>query len=704
MRLAATLLAGVVLLLVALTRGRRPAALLRPARLGRPRGRDRPGARRRVDRPHALRRPGGVDADRHRARRLRAHRPRRAAGVRAAPRRRLRRARPPPPSRSARSTRCRSCSTTSACRTSRGCCSRCCWRRFCGSSASSGAAPGMAAGLVAVAALAGYVAAPALDGERPLLDYEELAQSLSAAETAQYRWNHDYGPLDWPRDGREVLRVRAEHRSYWKAVNLVAFDGVRWVQDTGQAADGLERRHLRPRPGSRRIRVTLRALRTSQFVAAGSTLRIDPALRAGRSSLTPGVYETTGEPLRRGHAYRALVYTPRPTPRGDAPGRQRLPAGAARVRHRAPAAAGGGADREARGGGPSGLLPALERGRPAGLRAAGATRPRRSTPRRTARVYALARRLRAGTDTPYEYVRAIERHLAGDALQLQRDAAPEPRAAGRLPAARPRRLLPAVLRRDGAAAAHGRRARARRERLLAGAHDEERDEYVVRDVDAHSWVEFFVPGVGWVARDPTPADLAGARAGRRPRRAAAPTARSRSAAASARSGAAPSAGLAPVPAAPDAGRRAERGRGRRRRAARARARGRARRAARAPPPAPRAGRRPGPGCDERPRRAAPRAAAQPPQRAAADDARGARAAPRRHAGHRATCRRSPPRATATATRGPTRVRARRAAPRARRRPRPARAPARLVGAAAPPSADAPACAPPPRCVSSKHVV
>ena len=96
---------------------------------------------------------------------------------------------------------------------------------------------GAAAALVAVAALVGYVAAPRLDGDRALLDYEELAQSLSAAKTTQYRWNHDYGPLDWPRDGREVLRIQARYRSYWKAVNLVAFDGARWVQDTGQAVD-----------------------------------------------------------------------------------------------------------------------------------------------------------------------------------------------------------------------------------------------------------------------------------------------------------------------------------------------------------------------------------------------------------------------------------------------------------------------------------
>ena len=90
---------------------------------------------------------------------------------------------------------------------------------------------------------------------------------------------------------------------------------------------------------------------------------------------------------------------------------------------------------------------------------------------------------------------------------LRRDAAGQPRPAGRLPAARPGRLLPAVLRRDGAAAAHGRRAGAGGQRLLAGGRwTPTRGEYVVRDVDAHSWVEYCCPGIGWVTRDPTPAD------------------------------------------------------------------------------------------------------------------------------------------------------------------------------------------------------
>jgi hypothetical protein len=37
-----------------------------------------------------------------------------------------------------------------------------------------------------------------------------------------------------------------------------------------------------------------------------------------------------------------------------------------------------------------------------------------------------------------------------------------------------------------------------------GVLDDRRKEYVVRDIDAHSWVEVYFPGIGWVTRDPTP--------------------------------------------------------------------------------------------------------------------------------------------------------------------------------------------------------
>jgi hypothetical protein len=46
-----------------------------------------------------------------------------------------------------------------------------------------------------------------------------------------------------------------------------------------------------------------------------------------------------------------------------------------------------------------------------------------------------------------------------------------------------------------------------------GALDSKAKEWVVRDLDAHSWVEVYFPGIGWVTRDPTPAAAPSRRAG-----------------------------------------------------------------------------------------------------------------------------------------------------------------------------------------------
>jgi hypothetical protein len=121
-----------------------------------------------------------------------------------------------------------------------------------------------------------------------------------------------------------------------------------------------------------------------------------------------------------------------------------------------------------------------------------------------ARVYALAQRLRARARTPYGFVKQVQAHL-GRGFTYTEDV--------------PLRDIPlaSFLFRDRAGYCQqfsGAMALLLRmggvpARVAAGfapgSYDRRRREYVVRDVDAHSWVEVWFSGYGWVPFDPTPA-------------------------------------------------------------------------------------------------------------------------------------------------------------------------------------------------------
>jgi transglutaminase-like putative cysteine protease len=358
-----------------------------------------------------------------------------------------------------------------------------------------GTAP-MAAGVVAAAVLAGLVFGPGLDRDGALLDYEGLAQTLSAGASQRYDWDHSYAPLE-PREGREVLRVAARHRAYWKAANLEQFDGTRWLQGTAAQASALDGAVPREHPEWRQVlRVTFRSLTSSQFVAAGRTVFIDRSPRQPVESGS-GVYVTAGRPLKRGNAYRAVVYTPSPTDAQlrEAAGQGVPPDtdGTGLTAISLPAAA--------RSVGPTTriVIPAWGEGDPSPADVAAIE----SSP--YAGVYALARKLRAAANTPFAYMRAVERHLRSGYTYSEdppRSAVPlaDFLLRGRRGYCQQFSGAMALLLRFGGVPARVAAG------FAPGALDRARGEYVVRDMDAHSWVEVFFQGIGWVTRDPTPGD------------------------------------------------------------------------------------------------------------------------------------------------------------------------------------------------------
>ena len=374
-----------------------------------------------------------------------------------------------------------------------------------------------AAGMLAVAVTTlGLMAAPALDTDQPWFDYETWALSNASSKSATFSWDHEYGPLDWPRDGRELLRVKAERPAYWKATNLDDFDGRRWVRDRSSTnADGCSGVSAYVDEGWERalqnIRVTVRNLRTQTFVTAGVACLIDS--RLSWLPLGDGTYASASRELRRGDAYGAYVYTPAPN------GRERREAGReypyTLQRYTRIEVPGPGPDVA-----PAAALDELGQvvqfpmfGAPGGPRTSPVADPgAEPVPTRGllrtsvyARTYALARRLRRRSVTQEDYVQAVLRYLKGDAFAYTESPPPEAEnLEGFLFDAKSGYCQQysgamALLLRMGGIPARVSTG------FTTGVLDRDSGEYVVRDLDAHSWVEVWYSGIGWVTMDPTPA-------------------------------------------------------------------------------------------------------------------------------------------------------------------------------------------------------
>jgi transglutaminase-like putative cysteine protease len=380
----------------------------------------------------------------------------------------------------------------------------------------AGAAALLAVGTV-VAAL---IVAPAIDGDSPWWDYESWALDTASSRSTAFSWNHDYGPLDWPRDGREMLRVKAKQPAYWKAESLDVFDGDRWVQSESGTREATRfelpsNRAVLDR-FTQTIKVNVRNLRSRTFITAGIPT-IPPSMpnHAAIPNGPPGIY-LSSRTLRRGDTYTAQVYTPKPTDK------ELKAAGAYYDRDFDDYLTIDVLDKslEPYPGAPPGPVPLevhfaewASRGVPPDVvrRSFSSGAPiERLPPQKTLaqsnfkRTWALSQRLRENASDPVDYVNAVESYLGGDEFTYTE-----------VPPAKARTLegflfdaktgycqqysgaMALLLRMQGipARVATG---------FTSGSYDRRSKEYVVRDLDAHSWVEAWFPDYGWVTYDPTP--------------------------------------------------------------------------------------------------------------------------------------------------------------------------------------------------------
>jgi transglutaminase-like putative cysteine protease len=359
-----------------------------------------------------------------------------------------------------------------------------------------------AAAMVLVALAAALPLASGLATSEPMIDYRSW-QWLG--DPTRYDWNHAYGPIEWPRSGETVLTVESRQPHYWKAAALDRFDGLRWVRSEAAASVGPD--PLIPADAPARwtaeVEVTVGALDSTLLVTPGSTEEVEGVPTA--TSTRDGAARAEEE-LEQGSRYTVRAYAPNPSVDRlrAAPDPPPYAVRSATIINLPPAGRtnldllDGAAGTDPTVTGQPVVLPRYDDG-------LGGTPAAEQYVAESpyAPVLQLARGLVEGAPTTYDAVQRVEAHLRE---QYEYEEQP------------PHREYPlaAFLAEDRAgycqhfagAMALMLRMSGIPARVAAGFAPGERSpsggEFTVRDLDAHSWVEVYFSGIGWVPFDPTP--------------------------------------------------------------------------------------------------------------------------------------------------------------------------------------------------------
>jgi protein-glutamine gamma-glutamyltransferase len=380
---------------------------------------------------------------------------------------------------------------------------------------------GAAAAVVAGVGMLSLPVATALDGEQAWWDYRAW-DWFGSGKVITFDWTHQYGPLDWSRAGATMLNVKSDRAHYWKAETLDGFDGLRWYR-TGDLDDvqyGAELAYLRPVVEGRwdyheynpnwdeRIRFTVRSLSTQLVVGAGVTLRVEGA-RVQPSA--DGTTRLLGGRLEKGDTYTIRAYAPNPSKEQMEGAPESVSNQLLRYTSIQLPAPG---ETAIEGFGPQSDF-ARER---AELTRRHVFFPLRSDddsewgPRAErmvlnspyARMYELTQQLTATQPTTYDAVKRVETYLQENF-----------RYSERVPT-RPIPLMGFLFEDERGYCQQFSGAMALMLRMSGiparvsagfapGSYNKDTREFRVRDLDAHSWVEVWFSGIGWVPFDPTPA-------------------------------------------------------------------------------------------------------------------------------------------------------------------------------------------------------
>ncbi len=392
--------------------------------------------------------------------------------------------------------------------------------------------PGLGVAALVGVALAGALPLAAVaDRGEPWFDYRAFAESLGPDDPVRFDWSQSYGPIDWPRDGNEVMRVKSADPLYWKARDLDVFDGVAWTQRTDPTptfrnADQPWEADLpddfRDRPAwTSTIEVSIKRMRTSDVLGAGTIMDVKGASQPVKPGVASGTWDSVGA-LRRGDSYTLQVHVPQPDPAALAtastgervrePGElsvtipllpgttlpgARLPGASVDTRIRKGVAHFPGWNQA---GVPSVEFPTTLQSERFDIDAV----MKRSY---YARTWLLSKRLKRGTQSAYDYIRNVDRYLHESMFRYSERPPATP--AGRTPldyflttshegyCQHFAGAMALLLRMGGVPArvATG---------FSPGGYSSRKNAWIVRDTDAHAWVEAWFDRFGWVTLDPTP--------------------------------------------------------------------------------------------------------------------------------------------------------------------------------------------------------
>jgi protein-glutamine gamma-glutamyltransferase len=331
----------------------------------------------------------------------------------------------------------------------------------------------------------------------------DVRRGAGPSVDVRYVWNANYGGIRFPREPTTVLSIDADEAAgvYWRATTLDLFSEGRWLEQLFEGAEPVERDGLEdlsddpflPPAADNRDRwleanVHVQGLRDDHLVGGGAPVAYDPGDRDAQYYL--GNVAITNEGTKRGDSYTVWSHVAKPTPKELSRSRPAYPrylTGMYLTLEGSPLPRYGAPDHEERLQGAFLRNPLL---------------------RRYQGLYTQARDLVGTPKNPYAAVVALESWFRSGGDFVYDERPPKPR--GRTPA-----LVSFVTSTKRGYCQHFAGAMAVMLRELgiparvaagftSGRYDRNGGRWIVADRNAHTWVEAWFDGYGWLPFDPTP--------------------------------------------------------------------------------------------------------------------------------------------------------------------------------------------------------